>query len=279
MDVASAYQTCASVTRTRAANFFYGIRLLPPEKRRALCAIYAFARRIDDIGDGNLPPAEKLEALARERVGLRSLSEAAEDPVRVALGDASARFPIPVEAFGELIDGVEMDVREVRYETFDDLLVYCRRVAGSIGRLSLGVFGATEPPLAARRADDLGVAMQLTNILRDVREDRGRGRTYLPAEDLERFGCDPRLEGPPSGVARLISFEAVRARDWFRRGLALLPMLDHRSAACVGAMSGIYRRLLSRIERVPSAVLAGRVSLPVWEKTWVAARSLTGVRS
>lgn len=279
MDVATAYEACATVTRTRAANFFYGIRLLPAEKRRALCAVYALSRRVDDIGDGDLSTAEKLDGLSRERARLRRMHEADEDPVLVALSDASSRFPIPIEVFEELIDGVEMDVRGTSYETFDELLVYCRRVAGSIGRLSLGVFGASDMATAARHADELGVAMQLTNILRDVREDREHGRVYLPREDLVRYGVDARVEGPPEPIRKLVSFEAARARSWFQRGLALLPMLDHRSAACVGAMSGIYRRLLARIERDPVAVLAGRLSLRAWEKAWVAARSLAGVRA
>ncbi len=276
MDVAAAYLHCEAVTRSRAANFHYGIRLLPPPKRRALSAVYALARRIDDIGDGSLPAGERLDRLEAARDGLARIHRTADDPVLVALSDASRRFAIPLAAFEELIDGVEMDVRGTAYATFPDLVVYCRRVAGSIGRLSLGVFGSDDPAVASVRADELGVAMQLTNILRDVREDRLRGRVYLPREDLERFGCRPDLGGPPERVARLVAFEAARARDWFARGLTLLPMLDHRSAACVGAMAGIYRRVLARIERQPTAILDGRVSLAVWEKAWIAARSLAG---
>lgn len=276
MSIDAAYAHCEAVTRTRAANFYYGIRLLPPPKRRALCAVYALARRIDDIGDGGLSAEEKLERLERAREGLEGIAGRNGDPVLVALADAASRFPLPVAAFGELIDGVEMDVRGTTYATFEDLALYCRRVAGSIGRLSLGVFGSDDPA-APSHADELGVAMQLTNILRDVREDRGRGRVYLPAEDLERFGCAPDVSGPPDRLSELIAFEVGRAREWFARGLRLLPMLDHRSTACVAAMAGIYRRVLARIERRPLAVLAGRVSLPVWEKAWVAARSLAGV--
>ena len=151
------------------------------------------------------------------------------------------RFPIPVEAFGELIDGCEADVRGVSYATFDELKHYCRCVAGSIGRLSLGVFGSTDLARADELADSLGLAMQLVNIIRDIREDLGNGRVYLPAEDLERFGCT--LEpgaGPDGGAARrgvmagpldeLIRFEAERARQWYSIGLRLLPMLDRRSA-------------------------------------------------
>lgn len=277
MDLAAAYGRCERITRTRAANFYYGIRLLPPEKRRALCAVYAFARRVDDIGDGDLPAPEKLRALEAARAALAAVAPADGDPVLAALGDAAERFPIPLAAFEDLIDGVEMDVTGTSYGAFDELVVYCRRVAGSIGRLSLGVFGSREPAQAPRLADDLGVAMQLTNILRDLAEDRARGRLYLPLEDLERFGCGPALEGAPGPLTRLILFEVARAREWFGRGLRLLPLLDHRSASCVSAMAGIYRRVLDRIERRPLEALRGRVSLPAWEKAWVAARSLAGV--
>ena len=270
-----AYAYCQNVTRQEAANFYYGIRLLPKERRGALCAIYALARRVDDIGDGSAPQEEKLRRLDEERRNLHSIDTAYDDPVLVALADAILRYPIPVEAFTELIDGVEMDVVGTRYETFSDLLPYCRRVAGAIGRLSLGVFETRDRETAAVYADDLGVAFQLTNILRDIREDLAQGRVYLPAEDLERFGAD--LSAPDERVNDLIRFEADRAQAWFESGLKLLPLLDRQSAACVGAMAGIYRRLLGRIERHPDLVLRGRVSLPAWEKGWVAVRSLAAV--
>jgi phytoene synthase len=270
-----AYAYCQNVTRRESANFYYGIRLLPKERRGALCAIYALARRVDDIGDGSAPEEEKLRRLGEERRNLDSIDTAYDDPVFVALADAVIRYPIPVDAFEELIDGVEMDVVGTRYETFADLLPYCRRVAGAIGRLSLGVFEAREPETASLYADDLGVAFQLTNILRDIREDLENGRVYLPAEDLERFGCD--LSSPDEHIVDLVRFEADRARAWFESGLKLLPLLDRQSAACVGAMAGLYRRLLGRIERRPDLVLRGRVSLPTWEKGWVAVMSLAAV--
>ena len=278
MDLEQAYRACEQITRHEARNFFYGIRLLPPAKRRAMCAVYAFARRIDDIGDGPMPNEAKLAALAEARASLERLQDPPEDAVLVALADACERFPIPRQALEDLIDGVEMDVRGVTYETFDELVVYCRHVAGSIGRLCLGVFGTSNGAGAWSLADDLGVAMQLTNILRDVREDFGVGRVYLPAEDLRRFGCSGDLAAaPPQAAAELIRFEAARDREWFDRGLGLLDHLDARSRACVLAMTGIYRRLLTRIEKHPDEVLARRMSLPTWEKAWVAARSLAGV--
>ena len=277
MTLEQAHQHCEAVTRERAANFFYGIRLLPPDKRRAMYAVYAFARRVDDIGDGDLPPVEKLRLLAGERAAVARVGQDGDDPVLAALGDACARFALPVDALTDLIDGVEMDVRDVRYETFDELVDYCRRVAGSIGRLSLAIFGAQDMARAQPLADDLGVAMQLTNILRDVREDRGRGRTYLPAGDLRRFGVgEDLLSAPADAEAALVRFEARRARAWFDRGLELVPLLDPRSASCVAAMTGIYRRILDRIERDPSHALVTRVSLAPWEKAWVAVRSLAG---
>ena len=262
----AARRHCAAITREQAANFYYGMRLLGPEKRAALFAVYAFARRVDDIGDGGLTAERKRELLdgEAERLG----EPPGDDLVLAALADSRERFPIPEQSLRDLIEGVRMDVVGTSYATFDELVVYCRRVAGSIGRLCVAVFGSDDPR-AGGLADDLGVALQLTNILRDVREDSERGRTYLPAEDLKRFGA-PR----GSTIAPLVAFEAARAREWYARGLALIPLLDRRSAACVLAMSGIYRRLLDRIEADPHSILEGRVSLGTATKVGVALRSL-----
>jgi 15-cis-phytoene synthase len=302
-DVQAAYQHCEHITRTQARNFAYGITLLPADKRRALSAVYALARRIDDIGDGDLPGDTKIVALAQAREQVMELARGgaapAGDLVLVALADAARRFAIPVAAFGELIEGCEADVRGVAYRTFDDLEHYCRCVAGSIGRLSLGVFGCADPAVAAPLADALGVALQLTNIIRDIREDLGNGRVYLPAEDLNRFGCTLEPGGTlgrygtgPAGPAapgsavpgsvgeggmdRLIRFEADRARGWYARGLALMPLLDWRSKASTGAMAGIYLRLLDHMSASPDTVLRERMSLPAREKLLVAGRSLLG---
>jgi phytoene synthase len=271
--IADAYRHCEALTREQAGNFYYGIRLLPGPKRRAMCAVYAFARLIDDIGDGEEPAARKLELLADARAGLEDHDGS---PMRIALADAELRFALPRDALTDLIDGVEMDVRGTEYETFDELVVYCRRVAGSIGRLCLAIFGSSDMATADPLADDLGVAMQLTNILRDVREDLDRGRVYLPAEDRRRFDCEDLETAAPSQFARLMTFEAQRARDWFDRGLALVDLIDARSASCVCAMTGIYRRILDRIDQSPETVLDHRLSLAAWEKTWVAIRSLAG---
>ncbi|HEY2603665.1 MAG TPA: presqualene diphosphate synthase HpnD [Thermoleophilaceae bacterium] len=273
-DLASAYRHCERVTRRRAANFFYGIRLLPPAKRRAMCAAYAFAREVDDIGDGTLPPEAKIAALDMLQGRLHGSNGVEPTPMMVALGDATQRFALPVDAFDDLIAGVRMDVYPAAFESFDELVVYCRCVAGSIGRLCLAIFGSSDPERALALADDLGVAMQLTNVIRDVREDASNGRVYLPREDLERFGCVGFPAGAPEDLSALIAFEAARGREWFDRGLELVPLLDTRSASCVLAMTGIYRRLLDRISESPQLVMERRVSLPGWEKAWVAARSL-----
>lgn len=319
-DTSEAYRHCERVTRARAANFYYGIRLLPSEKRRAMCAVYAFARRVDDIGDGPLEREEKLRLLDAEQRGLAHLRDATShplasrsDPVMVALADVEARFSLPPDALVELIEGVRMDVEGQVYESFEELVLYCRRVAGAIGRVCLAIFavrapeGLAGPPAgrldAEQLADDLGVAMQLTNILRDLREDADNGRAYLPAEDLRRFGLIAggeerlaptvlaslaRVVGDPSApvaagatahldeetgwLVALVRFEADRAQQWFHRGLALAPLLDRRSAACVLAMAGIYRRLLDHIASHPEQALGERMSLPTREKAWVAAR-------
>jgi 15-cis-phytoene synthase len=279
--VAEAYERCAFVTREQARNFYYGIRLLPPPRRAALCAVYALARRVDDIGDGELSRAEKLAALSGLREALHNL-DASADPVLIAVADAARRYPIPLRAFGELVDGVEMDVTGRRYADFDELVEYCRCVAGSVGRLCLGVFGSRPDPRAPSYADALGIALQQTNILRDVREDLGNGRVYLPQQDLDRFGVElaldeqARLVDKDGGLAALIVFSAERARRWYDDGLRLVPLLDRRSAACCTAMSGIYRRLLSRIADRPSAVYGRRLSLSPWEKAVVAARAVAG---
>jgi phytoene synthase len=280
VELSEAYRECERITWSQARNFAYGIRLLPPAKRRGLAVIYAFARRIDDIGDGTLPPEEKIAALETARQQILDLSQPpADDPVLMALADVERNFPVPMPAFGELIDGCVADVRGTSYRTFDDLLYYCRCVAGSIGRLSLGIFGTShDPAQAAELADALGVALQLTNILRDIREDRQNGRVYLPAEDLAKFDCDPDRLGQSTqpGFVRLVEFEAERARDWYAEGWKLLDLLDRRSAACTGAMAGIYRRLLERIAAEPAAVLRGRVSLSGREKATVAVKALAG---
>ncbi|CAM5664306.1 Presqualene diphosphate synthase HpnD OS=Streptomyces tendae OX=1932 GN=hpnD PE=4 SV=1 [Streptomyces tendae] len=254
--VLAAYSYCEAVTGQQARNFAYGIRLLPTPKRRAMSALYAFSRRVDDIGDGVLADDVKVARLDETRAVLAGIHDGAvdeddTDPVAVALAHAARQFPIPLGGLDELIDGVQMDLRGETYETWDDLKVYCRCVAGAIGRLSLGVFGTEPGARGAERApeyaDTLGLALQLTNILRDVREDAEGGRTYLPADDLAKFGCSAELRrtnaAEGSDFAGLVHFEVRRARALFAEGYRLLPMLDRRSGACVAAMAGIYHHL------------------------------------
>ncbi len=310
----AAYRQCESLTRAAAGNFYYGIRLLPAPKRRAMCAVYAFARRVDDIADGMLAPEEKLRRLEAAAQALEHLDTRDPDPVMAALADASARFDLPADALDDLIEGVRMDVRGTSYADFKELELYCRRVAGSIGRLCLAIFGTraggwaggwapdrSERP-ASEMADDLGVALQLANIARDLREDAERGRVYLAASDMVRYHLhdDGPLDAPalqaltreasmaePATVAgfeggdvgqlyALMRFYCLRSRDWFHRGMELVALLDRRSAACVLAMAGIYWRLLGHIEERPDRALARRARLKKREKAWVAARALLG---
>ena len=288
LTVTSAYDACAEITRTEARNFHYGIRLLPTPKRNALCALYALARRIDDIGDGDLPLEEKRTALDQVRKDLGRIDDV-DDPVYVAVADAARRYPVPIGAFEELVAGVETDLSEVRIADFDELVVYCRRVAGSVGRLCLSIFGPVETgadhEALSRYADQLGIALQQTNILRDIREDLGNDRIYLPADELDRFGVrltvDDRghLDDPHGRLAGYIRFAAARADDWYSLGWRLLPYLDWRSGASCRSMSGIYHRLLVRISADPVLVYDRRLSLSVGEKMRVAFTSLAGARS
>jgi phytoene synthase len=308
--VALAYKQCERITQARARNFYYGIRLLPPRQRSAMCALYAMARRIDDVGDGmatdgmatdgpgrgspaHAGPAHdgptvdsRLSALRDVRTSLELLAKAAGegaaaaaappgDPVLTALADAACQFPLPISALIELVEGCEWDIAGRRYQTFGELVEYCRRVAGTIGRLSLAIYGSSNGPAAEPLADALGVGLQLTNILRDLIEDRDvMGRVYLPGEDLARFDVGAELTGRPDDLVALICFETGRAVEWYERGLALLPLLDKRSRACTAAMTGIYRRLLDKIRVDPESVLRGRVSLSSGEKLTVAARAM-----
>lgn len=285
---ALAYKHCERVTREQARNFYYGIRLLPAEKRSAMCALYAMARRIDDIGDDTTQTdqsMDRLAALEGVRSSVRLLARVSEgqpgasvppgDPVLVALANAARRFPLPLDALEGLVEGCEWDVSGRRYETFAELVEYCRRVAGTIGRLSLAIYGSTDDDMAVPLADALGVALQLTNILRDVLEDHAvMGRVYLPREDLERFGMGPGLDGTSEDLMALVCYESGRAAEWYERGLPLLGLLDQRSRACTAAMAGIYRRLLDKIRQQPDRVLHQRVSLSAGQKLAVAGMAL-----
>jgi phytoene synthase len=279
--IEQAYRVCEEITRTQARNFHYGIRLLPPARRAALCALYALSRRIDDIGDEEGSTDDKLAALTALRAELAAI-DTSTDPVLVAVRETARRYPVPMPAFDELVDGVEMDVVGRTYDTFEDLVGYCRCVAGTVGRLCLGVFGSRPDPRAAEWADTLGIALQQTNILRDIREDLTNGRVYLPRRELEAYGVELTLDekgalvDKEGGLAAVIAGAAQRARLWYAEGMRLVPLLDGRSAACTAAMAGIYRQLLARIAADPTAVYHQRLSLSGWQKARVATAALIG---
>jgi 15-cis-phytoene synthase len=284
-DLEQAYAACRDITRQQAKNFAYGIALLPRPKRRAMTVVYALARRIDDIVDepgDHDAKARQLDELQHlvHRTATEDTAADRNDPVLVGLADVLRHYPLPLDAIDDLFAGCRRDLAGATYTTLDDLITYCRQVAGSVGRLSLAIFGTERPEITAPMADSLGVALQLTNVLRDLLEDRDLlERVYLPADDLARFGCAPDASGPPERLTALVIFEAERARAWYREGLQLLPHLDRRSRACVAAMAGIYHRLLDRIEHDPAAVLSGRVSLTGFQKLAVAAQGLTSTRT
>ena len=271
--VEQAYDTARRVTQASGSSFYRGMKLLPPDRREALFAIYAVARRIDDIADGDLPPDRKLAELDGLRSALGAIDTGA-DPLLGAVADAARRFPIPLDAFDDLVSGAEADVRGARYEDFPALEHYCRCVAGSIGRLCVGVFDASDRTQAGVLADDLGVALQLGNILRDLVDDLRGGRVYLPAADLARFGCW--IDGSTIGgdAELLVAFEAERGLTWLRRGLGILPLLDRSSARCVRAMTAPYERVLRRVAASPERALSARAALGPWEKRATIARSL-----
>ena len=253
-----AYAEVERLTRRRARNFAYGIMLLPREKRRAIAAIYAFARRVDDIADGSLSDDAKREQLEGLREDLASAP--GEDATLVALADARGRFAIPGDALNALIDGGVQDTEQKRYATFDELRGYCARVAGAVGRACVPVYGADEP----KRAETLGIALQLINIIRDVAEDWRLGRVYLPQDELERHGVseDDIAVGRTTPEWReLMAFEAARSRAHLDEGLTLLDYLDRRSAACVATFAGLYRSTLDRIEADGFDVFGGAPTL------------------
>jgi 15-cis-phytoene synthase len=256
--VEAAYAEVERITRREARNFAYGIMVLPRAKRRAIAAIYAFARRVDDIADGPLPDADKRERLER----LRSALEAppGEDATLVALADARSRFPIPATALEDLVDGGLQDTAQRRYATFEELHGYCRRVAGAVGIACVAVYGSDE----RERAETLGVALQLINIIRDVGEDWRLGRVYLPQDELAAYGVfeDDIAKGRTTPEWRaLMSFQASRARAYLEDGLALVESLDTRSAACVATFAGLYGATLDRIEEGGFDVFDGAVRL------------------
>ncbi len=259
-----AYAEVERLTRERARNFSYGIRLLPKPKRRAIAAIYAFAREVDDIADDPaLPIVEKRSRLE----ALRSSLDAppGDSAMLVALADARARYPIRGEPLQALIDGGIQDTEQARYADFDELLGYCRRVAGAVGVACIAVYGADQP----QRAEALGIALQLINIMRDVDEDWSLGRVYLPQDELASFGVsegDIAAGRCNSAWQALMAYQAARARSYLQEGRTLLPYLDRRSAACVAAFANLYEATLERIERSGFDVFGGTPRLSAMTK-------------
>ena len=244
MTTAQAYAEVERLTRRRARNFAYGIMVLPREKRRAIAAIYAFARRVDDVADGELPAEQKREQLELLRASLESPGG---DAMSVALADACSRFPIPDSALHALVDGGLQDLEQTRYADFEELRGYCTKVAGAVGVACVAVYGSDD----VERAETLGIALQLINIIRDVREDWELGRVDLPQDELASFGVseDDLAAGRVTDAWRaLLTFQSERARVYLQDGLGLMASLDGRSALCVSTFAGLYRATLERIE-------------------------------
>jgi phytoene synthase len=266
-----AYAEVQRLTRKRARNFAYGIMVLPRDKRRAIAAIYAFARRVDDVADGDLTSEEKRRRL--EQLAAALDAPAADDPMQVALADARRRFAIPVEALRALVDGGIQDLEQTRYASFEELRGYCRKVAGAVGVACVAVYGSDD----VERAATLGVALQLINILRDVREDWELGRVYLPQDELSSFGVteDDIAAGRATDAWRaLMTFQAERARAHLHDGLGLLDSLDSRSALCVSTFAGLYRATLERIEERGFDVFDGPPQLSTLTKLRIVGQGL-----
>jgi len=277
---------CRDLTRREAANFYWGFVVLPRDQRTAIYALYSFAREVDDDVDGagdhtplqSVPDEREAisERFRKHRARLeRCYSGAAEDPVMRMLSDIVVRYEIPQSDLEGLIDGVEMDLAVTRYHTWDDARRYCELVASTIGRMCVRVFSFSEPA-ALKYADDLGVAMQLTNILRDVREDAAMGRVYLPQDELKLFGVPEMVLSSGERTEEweaLARFEIERAHELFDRGLRVTTLIPRRAAACVLTMAGIYERLLAEMEHDPYLPLRGRASLSGTNKLAVMLRS------
>jgi 15-cis-phytoene synthase len=281
--LAVAYSVCRSITRSAAKNFYYAFLVLPKAKRQALCAVYAFMRRCDDIADDtglSFPDrrqklAEWLDGVHRAVAGYST-----DEPVLLALADTQRRYKIPIELLDQLAYGTAMDVQEdveensIHYRTFDDLHVYCYRVASVVGLVCIRIFGyrdASAEPLA----EQLGLAFQLTNIIRDVKEDAAVGRIYLPEEDMAQFGISPselQNASDPSRFRDLLAKEADRARQYYAATDDLIPLIAEDSQPALWVLSTIYRQLLEKIAARQYDVFSGRVSLTRSEKLHVLAK-------
>ena len=271
------YEYCRRVARRRAKNFYYSFVLLSRPQRNAMCAIYAFMRYCDDLSD---EPGANRAAIDKWREEMEAALEGrfSDHPVWPAFYHTVRRFCIPHQYFREMIEGVQSDLEPRKFETFDQLYRYCYQVASVVGLTIIHIFGF-DTRSALPLAEKCGVAFQLTNILRDIREDAERGRIYLPAEDLRRFSvseealCAGRRD---EAFMKLMGFESERARAYYNESRPLLDLIHPRSRASLWALITIYSRLLERIEESRFDVYRKRVRLPLWEKSWIVWRALVG---
>jgi phytoene synthase len=273
--LAESYAHCRRVARTRARNFYYSFVLLSRPQRDAMCAIYAFMRYCDDLSD---EPGANRASIDQWRAALDQALAGRTDAhlVLPAFHDTVGRYQIPPRYFHEMIDGVASDLEPRRFETFEQLYRYCYLVASTVGLTIIHIFGFDSPD-ALRLAEKCGVAFQLTNILRDIKEDAQRSRIYLPAEDLSRFRVtadDIRAGLRTPEFIDLMDFETSRARAYYQESKPLLGLVDRGSQASLGALISIYSRLLDRIEKTNYDVFSRRISLPASEKSWIVAKSL-----
>lgn len=313
LQLQAAYGVCRSISRAAAKNFYYAFLALPREKRDAICAVYAFMRHADDLSDEpGLPMEERRAKLADwlERLRRVVAGEPTDDPVLLALADAQSRCSIPAGLLETLVEGTLMDVQEeaeaaarglapgseasegnapattavavpvltTQYETFEDLYRYCYRVAGVVGLICIRIFGYRDPA-AEELAERCGIAFQLTNIIRDVKEDAGLGRVYLPREDMEKFGLSPLdLQGSSEQVAQrfrpLLQFEAQRAQEFYRSADQLMPYINEDGRPALWVLVTIYRRLLEKIVARDCDVFGGKIRLSSWQKFSVLAKGV-----
>jgi phytoene synthase len=262
LELAASYAFCQRIARTRARNFYYSFLLLAREQREAMCAIYAFMRYCDDISEGEGASREGIERWRRD-LALALQGRYGENLLWRAFHDTVERYQIPCEYFYQMIEGVGSDLQHKQLQTFDELYRYCYQVASVVGLTIVHIFGF-ESPEALVLAEKCGIAFQLTNILRDVREDRENGRIYIPEEDIRKF--DAGLAKHDERFVKLMSFEAQRARAYYDESRPLIALVHPRSRRSLWALIEIYRRLLGRIERSNFEVLDQRIRVPTWEK-------------
>jgi phytoene synthase len=277
-EFSASYRCAEEVARSRARNFYYSFVVLPREKRRAFCTVYAFMRCCDDISDGSDSLEDKRRKLASWRAQLNADANdgANISPILPAFHDTMQKFSIPADYFHWIIDGVEMDLSINHYETFEDLYKYCFNVASAVGLVCLQIFGYTDER-AKKPAEHCGIAFQLTNILRDIKEDAGLGRIYLPAEDLAKFhySADELRRGiVDARFKELMAYETDRARHYYQQARSLLPLINAESRPALWAMMEIYGRLLQKISRRGFDVFSSAIRLSPAEKAVIAMRAL-----